>query len=254
MARDHGEILYRIWSDEDFTAMNESAQRLFFLVLSQPGITFAGVVPLTTRRWANLAKDSTPKKLATALAECVEDRFLVADEDTDELMVRSYVRNDGIMGNPNLAIAAMKAYRLIASPFLRAVVLIELRRLWCEDSQAKTPAKAWTSDASGDVVRDVLTDPLPKGVPDGLLHKLYKGLGDGLLTELGDGFSLTRARDARVALTPSLTLALAPTGARCLIHADHDEPCPICEGERAALMHPAAQRAAQRAQQGRTSA
>ncbi len=45
--------LYRsVWQDPDFVALPPAAQRLYFLLISQPDLTHVGVLPLMPARCA----------------------------------------------------------------------------------------------------------------------------------------------------------------------------------------------------------
>lgn len=62
-------------------------------------------------------------------AQELSDRwFCVFDQSTDEVLVRSFLRHDGVMRQPRLAVSAAKAYGAIASNKIRAVVVHELQR------------------------------------------------------------------------------------------------------------------------------
>ena len=52
MARDHGRIMCSIWDDKEFLKLDAAVQRTYFLLISEPSISNAGVVMLTLRRWA----------------------------------------------------------------------------------------------------------------------------------------------------------------------------------------------------------
>lgn len=210
MARDHGRVRHGIWSNRDFLALPERAQRAFMLALSQPDMSFAGVVPFTLRRWARLSADSTPESLREALAVLEgSPAFVVVDEDTEELLVRSFMRNDGILESPNMAKASVKAFHDIHSARLREVWLQELRRLAEEVPRPGHP-KVW-QESLGTLLPD-LPEPLQEGFP--------KGLGEGFPESRGtlqgtfrEGVS-SRARVARAA--PALAPALAPTPAAAM--------------------------------------
>src|SRR5699024_3338647 len=43
MARDHGRILTAIWSDDDFRRLTVGAQHLYLMLVTDPGLSYAGV-------------------------------------------------------------------------------------------------------------------------------------------------------------------------------------------------------------------
>lgn len=129
MARDHARILCRIWEDAEFRACSPEAQRLYFLLLSQPTLNHAGVIGLTLRRWARCCDKTEISDLEGALAELEAARFLAIDEDTEEVLIRSFIRNDGVAQQPNVLKTALLEAAAVASARLRAVLAGELRRL-----------------------------------------------------------------------------------------------------------------------------
>lgn len=129
MARDHARILCRIWEDPDFRACSPEAQRVYFLLLSQPTLNHAGVIGMTMRRWARCCDKTEAGDLEGALAELEARRFVVIDDETEELLVRSFIRNDGVASQPNVLKTALKEAQAVASARLRAELAAELRRL-----------------------------------------------------------------------------------------------------------------------------
>jgi len=119
MGRSHARILTSIWQDAEFRALGEAEQRMFFLALSQPGLSMCGVVSYTPKRWAKLAAGSTPGGVRKAVAGLAATRFVVVDEDTEELLIRTFAKNDGVLQSPNLVKAMWKAYGDVVSEPLR---------------------------------------------------------------------------------------------------------------------------------------
>lgn len=129
MARGHGRILSSIWDDGDFTTLSEEEQRLYFFLLSQTNLNHAGLLPVTLLRWSRKAKGLTPAILGDRLAVLEGARFVVIDPETEELLIRSYVRNDGVWKQPNVMAAMVSAAQEIESPKLRRALLAEMDRL-----------------------------------------------------------------------------------------------------------------------------
>src|SRR3954454_12307292 len=102
MARNHGRILTRIWRDADFLELAPSAQRLFLFLISQPELNHAGLLPLRVRRWVPKAAGLTVASLADDLGALADRSMVVVDEDTEELLIRTHVRNDGVFLQPKL--------------------------------------------------------------------------------------------------------------------------------------------------------
>ena len=123
MARTYAPIHCTIWSDPAFLALSSGAQRLYILALSQPTISLCGVVAYTPKRWALLAPDTSAKQITKALSELVAKGFVLVDEDTEELMIRSFVKHDGIEKKPNVIKGMWTAWQATHSPRLRAQFL-----------------------------------------------------------------------------------------------------------------------------------
>ena len=102
MARGHGRILTSIWEDADFLALEEREQRLYLFLISQPNLNHAGLLDLTLRRWSRKARGLTSADLENLLQSLEAARFIVMDDDTEELLIRSFIRNDGVWRMPKV--------------------------------------------------------------------------------------------------------------------------------------------------------
>lgn len=130
MAREHARILCSIWQPgDDFRDRSPEAQRLYFLVLSQRELNNAGVIPLMISKWARCSAGTDPDDIEKALVELEQHRYLLVDRDTDEVLVRTFIRNDGIVKQPNMLKSALRAAGQIESPELRYALAVELARL-----------------------------------------------------------------------------------------------------------------------------
>lgn len=134
MTRTHGRILCSILDDKDFQELSVSAQRLYFILLAQPMISTTGALSLTARRWSMTCKNTTPDDILKSLHELDESRFVLIDEDTEECLVRSYIRGDNIIKQPQMLSNALRRAHEVKSPRLRAALATELRRLGREDA------------------------------------------------------------------------------------------------------------------------
>lgn len=90
-----------IWNNPDFVALGATDQRTYLMLMSQPDITAAGVLPRLERRWAKLAADTTMDVVESSLLRLADARFVIIDETTDEVWVRSYIRYDELFRVPN---------------------------------------------------------------------------------------------------------------------------------------------------------
>ncbi|WP_200309151.1 hypothetical protein [Streptomyces adelaidensis] len=129
MARGHGRILTSIWDDADFLALDERQQRLYLFLISQPNLNHAGLLPLTLRRWSRKAHGLTSAELEKRLQALESARFIVMDDDTEELLIRSFVRNDGVWKQPKVMGAMVSGALEISSRRLRGALLAEMDRV-----------------------------------------------------------------------------------------------------------------------------
>lgn len=134
MARDHARIEVGIWSDPDFRSLEAAAQRMYMLLLTQPRLSYCGSLDHLPTRWAMLAPDDDDLTVGQAVKRLEADRFVVVDRDTHELLIRSFVRHDGLLKSPNVTKAMLKDRAALLSTPLREVVDEELSRAYLKDS------------------------------------------------------------------------------------------------------------------------
>lgn len=148
MARSHARIFTVIWDDPDFLALSGLAQRCYLMLLSQPNLGHAGVLPTTVRRWTLLCADEDEGRLRAAIAELAGRQFIVVDERTEELLVRSLIRNDGVWKQPKVLAVAITEAASIRSAVLRACVAEELSRIDCAElpDVTRSPIEALLKD------------------------------------------------------------------------------------------------------------
>lgn len=137
MARDHARITVSIWADPEFRALDREAQRMYLLLLSQARLTYCGALDYMPGRLATLADDEDPITIDAALNTLEHKRFVVGDYVTSELLVRTFVRHDGLLGSPNMTKAMLKDRAALLSDTLREAVDVELRRAYQDDPKLK---------------------------------------------------------------------------------------------------------------------
>src|ERR1044072_5086095 len=154
MARAHGRVLSSILEDEDFIQLTQQQQRLYLFLLHQPNLNPPGLLappprsprlppppppppptpppalpPLTLRRWARKAMGLTATELDEHLDALAKAHFIVLDDDTEELLIRSFVRNDGVWRMPKVMGAMVSGALEIESKVLRRALLAEMDRV-----------------------------------------------------------------------------------------------------------------------------
>lgn len=128
MARERATINIDIWSDDHFRNLTGPAQSLYFKLTSHPKLDYCGCVEFHPGRLAAMSKEMTADAVMIAAQELSDEFFCVFDQSTDEVLVRSFLRHDGVLQQPRLAVSATKAFGAIASNKIRAVIVHELQR------------------------------------------------------------------------------------------------------------------------------
>jgi hypothetical protein len=159
MARDRASIRLDMWADADWRALSVPAQRLYMLILSHPTLSYAGVADWRPGRIAQLSAGTTTEDINTAASELEAAGFILRDVGTEEVLIRSFVKHDGLMKQPKLVVSMTTAFAAIASSMLREVVAFEVQKLHARDMD-RDPDKRLKWD-----VRQVQTVLAAKGSP-----------------------------------------------------------------------------------------
>ncbi|RJO74147.1 hypothetical protein D5S18_18515 [Nocardia panacis] len=143
-------MLCRIWQDKDFRALPRTAQALYVQLVSQPNINNAGVVPLMLSKWAKGCDELTSDRIIADLAALIDGRFVVVDSDTEEVLVRSFIRNDGVLKQPNVLKNALRCAEAVESHAIREALAAELRRTGRNDAARTADILSPSETRSGD--------------------------------------------------------------------------------------------------------
>jgi hypothetical protein len=204
MPRDHGRVLCRIWQDPVFRARTPEAQRLYVVILTQQNVNNAGVVPLMMSKWAKASEHTTINDVATALSELVDHRFVLVDGDTEEAFIRSFMRNDGVVKQPNVLKNALRMAKTVESPTLRFEMAQELRRLNRRDANTVADEIDPPGGVSDDLSNPPETLSEPIGNPSVGVEPLAnpssnpagRGRGSSYLTEGNNSLSKDNNRSS----------------------------------------------------------
>lgn len=137
MAREHIRLLVSIWDDPDFVALVPAEQTVYLALAGSRDLSWCGVAPLLPKRIARCAKGLTERKVSNHIAALVAKRFLLVDNETDEVAVRTYVRHDKIIGSPNVTKAMGRALGMVRSEQIADGIKDELARLLADEPDAK---------------------------------------------------------------------------------------------------------------------
>lgn len=173
MPRDHARVNVTIWTDPDFRALPLVAQHLYFMLWTAPALSYCGVHDWRPGRLAALADDLCADDVEM-IGACLEARhFIVVDSDTEEVLIRSWARFDGLMKQPRMAVSYASAYAQVASAKLRSVLVHETERIrndapgltcWAD----KRVAEVLTHPSVSAKDLDVPNDPFRDGFTPGL--------------------------------------------------------------------------------------
>jgi len=133
MAREFVRLLTSIHDDPDWLGMTSQQHDIYIALMTSPDLSWCGVMPYIPKRLAEFAKDLTERKVIAALAELESMRMVVIDRSFDELLIRTYVRHDGLLKKPNIARAMEKALVRVHSGTIRAAVIVELGKVYADD-------------------------------------------------------------------------------------------------------------------------
>jgi hypothetical protein len=246
MARGHGRILTSIWEDADFIALDQQAQRLYLFLISQPNLNHAGLLDLTLRRWARKAAGLSVADLDKLLTALEHARFVVVDDDTEELLIRSFVRNDGVWRMPKVMGAMVSGALEISSPKLRKALLAEMDRIPLDELSSE-PTKTTRGEGTSiraQVVEHIETlrrafgnpDPDPTRGGSGTPSATPSGTPSDTPDEGGPKGSTRGRAGTHVRAAPALSPTPAPTPApdkRGVAGADNETaPAPSAEVSR----------------------
>lgn len=222
MAREHANIRLDMWGDADWRNLSMQAQWLYELLLTHPDTNRAGVSDWRPGRLAKMASGVTVADVRKAGAELERRFFVVIDDDTEEVLVRSYVKYDGVLKQPNLTVTMAKDWAGVASVRLRAVIAFEVQRLrvarpdlpgWRSESHLETllsspglDVKADPSvDPSADPTHDPSVDPSGKGDADPSVEGHATSTSTSTSTNASHSSARTKSREV------SLPQAWVPT-------------------------------------------
>jgi hypothetical protein len=134
MARDRASVRIDMWADADWRLLSEPAQRLYMLLLSHPTLNYAGVADWRPGRLSQLSSSSTKAGIETAAAELEGAGFILRDDETEEVLIRSFIKHDGLMKQPKLVVSMTIAFAAIGSTKIREVVAHEVQKLHDRDN------------------------------------------------------------------------------------------------------------------------
>jgi hypothetical protein len=129
MPREHGRLRVSINQDEDFTDLRPLEQWLYARLLARADINQAGVLPLNLRKWARMSNHIEPVEVRGIADGLATRRFLILDYDTDEALVRTFIRNDDVWKQPHVLMSACASAMAVESPAIRDHLAVEIAKV-----------------------------------------------------------------------------------------------------------------------------
>lgn len=133
MARDRANIRVDMWSDADWRALPVGAQHLYMQILTHATLNYAGVGDWRPGRLAALTSGRTSADVEADADHLREAHFIYTDSETEEVLVRSFLRHDGVIKHPRLHVSMANDWACIASSEIRSFVSFELKKLHSEE-------------------------------------------------------------------------------------------------------------------------
>jgi hypothetical protein len=195
-----------MWSEPSIRSLTRLQQQAYALAYTQPDLNRCGVLAYRPRYWANLSAGATEEELRIDFEALHDTRHVVLDDTDEQMLIRTYVRWDGLLTQPLVIAAMVRDYFNITSPAIKLAFLAEIRRLHdlpdlepkerqgvalaigadpAEHGVKNAPqvAKAIGSGLAGplaDAIRNGHVEPFtPEGLPKGMSEGLREGLTKG---------------------------------------------------------------------------
>lgn len=171
MARTESRTKTSIWSDEDFRKLTARAQRMYWLLYSQSTISLCGVVAITLKKWAANSSDSDIGTVTAEIQELEDSGYVVVDWDREELLVRTFVRHDGVARSPKTLQSARGQLGTISSSALRTLAETELERAAADVQEHRNGVSGALYERVSVGVSGALSDGVVNGVSDGVADR-----------------------------------------------------------------------------------
>lgn len=192
MARDRANINTNIWTDTHWRTLTRDQHWLYMMLLTHTELSYAGVTDWRPGRLMQFAAGTSRHDIERIGHELQSERFIFIDEDTEEVMIRSFIRHDGLLKNPKITVSMVNAYGAIASNKIREVFIHELIRMHTEQPELKAFENAKVIALLKNTARPMqeFTQGFTPSILDDLPQALPQGLGEGLPKTQGNAFPL----------------------------------------------------------------
>lgn len=126
MARNHARIHVSTYDPgAGFTDLTLTQQGLYWMLVARRDISACGVLPYKPRVWAQRT-GSPLEDLEDALTILLRGDYIVIDDETDELWVRTFIYHDRILTMPQMAMKMAAAFDAVDSLLIRRRIVDSL--------------------------------------------------------------------------------------------------------------------------------
>lgn len=163
--KDHARVNLSIWGDDDWLDLSPSAQHLYLVLWTSPGLSYCGAGEWRPGKISQRAAGWTVEAVEQAAAELSRELFLLIDTTSEEFLLRSWVKHDQLWKQPHMAVSMANARADLASRNLRGVVVHEVQKIRRDNPNLG----AWTKDSVVELLAQKAVDPasLPEFTPSG---------------------------------------------------------------------------------------
>ncbi|RKW71769.1 hypothetical protein [Galactobacter caseinivorans] len=150
-------------------------QWLYELLLTHPGLSYAGVCDWNPKRLAMMSTGVTADMVEAAGTALQAARFIYIDGQSDEVLVRSFLRHDGLLKNPKLSVSMANSFGAVASQGIQKVIVRELQKLaheYPEWAAFRVERVASILKLEGADMGSLLGEGLPQGLGEALPQAL----------------------------------------------------------------------------------
>jgi len=188
MAREFGKIWFSLFQDDHFCAQPRLDKLVYVALVAQPAVNYAGILPMQLRKLRK-ACGGTEEEIKAALIRLERNRYAFTDSDTEEILIRTFIRNDEVYKQPNLLLNALRSAAQVESPKLGAVLLDEIAKV--EVPKFKNVAilkKLDAAMAEGNVRLTSLSEGMQEPFPEPFAEDFPEGLPEGIPEPFAEGF------------------------------------------------------------------
>ena len=214
MARDRANLRTDMISDDDYRSLTRDEQWLYKLLLIHPSLSYAGVADWRPGRLASTAAGTTAADVRRIGAGLQSKYFIYVDEETEEVLIRSFVKHDGLLKQYRLPISMANDYAAISSPEIREFFIFEL----CRIRDAEPGMKCWEFDRvkkllcrpAKNMKELTFDDALPLSFGDAHADPNAKGYGDGYGIGYAEGYGASPGKGYGLLTTTATSTTTSP--------------------------------------------